>query len=182
MHNKLLSRLCLVIMVAVLAAIITDCCGIQTTASVKPILAVYEKTAIIWKGNDESFLETLFLSFWMETFPNQIIVERKDISKVISERDLLKWRLRETTRARLQRILKVDAIVIAHFLIEKRRISVEESNSNLTIKIIDTKTGEISASAISTGSSNCNESIVIEAIRKIREQLDKKFYSTRLYK
>lgn len=178
MPNHRASRIRCLILAFVFLMLTTHCCGIRTTASVKRKLSMYKKTAIIWQGKSDPLHETLFLSYWMDNFPNQTILERKELPKLIREQNFLRRRIDSATRTHVREILGVDAIIIVRFLTKRRNQFYEETYSDLTIKILDTRTGEISASVISKGNSNCNDSIIIESIRKIREQMDKKLYRT----
>lgn len=178
MFKKILPIFLNVAAILVLITMTVSCCNIKTTAAVKLYFSSYEKVAIIWQDDSGFIYETLFLSYWMENFPKQTLVERKELLEVIREQDLLRGRLNEETRARLRMVLGVNAIVVAHFNLKEKTRLLDERRSDLSIKVIDTETGEISASAISQGNPRCNNSIIIEAVRIIKEKMEKSVYST----
>jgi len=96
---------------------------------------LYDRVAI-W-SNLAREEEELFIPLYMKAFPHQTLVERRDINAVLGEQDILPDRLNESTRARLREVLGVKAIVYP-----------TRGAGQMAIKVIDTETGAISASAI----------------------------------
>jgi len=86
--------------------------------------------------------EELFTPLYMKAFAHQALVERRDIDRIIGEQDLSPDRLREETRAKIRRILGVTAIVYPNY--------TETNPGQLSIKVIDTETGEIVAAILVT--------------------------------
>ncbi len=178
MQNRISIVICLITIICVFF-LNTGCCRINTSVSVKPNFKNYKRTAIFWHSRDDKFYETLFLTFWLENFPEQTIVERKELSKVMKEQDVLRRRLNENTRAQMHEILGVQALILAEFnLKKKRRILTETEITDFNIKILDAETGEIAASAFSNGYSRCNDSIIIETIKKIKISVENNAYKT----
>ncbi len=178
MPNRISKAICLTATICLLV-LISDCCRINTSVSVKPNFKDYKRTAIFWHSRGENFYETLFLTFWLENFPEQTLVERKELSKVIREQDLLRRRINKNTRVELHRLLGVEALIIAEFNLKKRkRILIENELTDFNIKVLDAETGEIAASAISNGYSRCNDSIIIETIKKIKMNIENNGYRT----
>lgn len=152
---------------------------IRTIAAVTPEFSAYEKVAILWQSNRENIYEDFFLSYWMDAFPEQMIVERKELVKIIHEQDLLPGRLNEETRARIRRTLGVSALILVNLSVQKKdRRIISSEVKDLTIKIIDTETGLISVSAVSQGQDRPVDSIIVEAIRLIKEKVERRMYSS----
>lgn len=104
---------------------------------VRPAFAKYDKVAI-WSRLERG-QEELFIPLYMEAFPNQAVVERRDLETIIGEQDILPDRLDGSSRAKIRRILGVKAIVFPNY-----------SGSQLSIKVIDTETGEIVACVLTS--------------------------------
>jgi hypothetical protein len=150
----------------------TSCTSrIHTMASVKQSFDSYEKVAIFWDRERDEMRKNFFLSYWMETFPEQTVVERKELRKIIREQDLLPKRINEKTRARIRNILGVRALVIVtlHKQNRGRYISPRET-THLSIKVLDTETGEIAVSALSEGKDCSIQTMIIETIRFIKKK------------
>jgi hypothetical protein len=106
----------------------------------------------------------------MSAFPKQTLVERKEITQVIREQDLLPGRLDSRTRARLREVLGVDAIILVTFHGVDRVHIFPRRVVNLSIKVVDTETGEITVSAVSQGEDRTIDSKIVEAIRMIENK------------
>src|SRR2546421_711741 len=63
----------------------------------------YDRIALCSTLNRET--EDFFIPLYMQAFPTQTLVERRDVSTVTGEQDLLPERLDEATRAKLRKIL-----------------------------------------------------------------------------
>lgn len=149
----------------------TGCGSLSTIATVKPGFDAYEKVAIIWELGRDEMRETYFMAYWMDVFPDQTVVERSDLLKIIREQDLLPNRLNQKTRARMRNVLGVKALVLISLRSQDRgRYITPRETTHLSIKVIDTETGEVSVSAVSKGNDNKIESMIIEAIQLIKEK------------
>lgn len=98
----------------------------------------YDRVAI-WTNLDRTD-EELFVPLYMNAFPSQTLVERRDVQAVIGEQGILPDRLDEATRARIRKILGVKAIVYP-----------TATATQFAVKVIDTETGAIAASALVEG-------------------------------
>jgi hypothetical protein len=149
---------------------IVGCTFINTTVTVKPGFYNYRKIALLWQNGGEEIYENFFLANWMSAFPKQTLVERKEITQVIREQDLLPGRLDSRTRARLREVLGVDAIILVTFHGVDRVHIFPRRVVNLSIKVVDTETGEITVSAVSQGEDRTIDSKIVEAIRMIENK------------
>jgi len=131
--NKHLTVAILLFVIATVAA------GCQTSTpgvevNVRDDFLTYDRIALVSTLNRET--EDFFIPLYMNAFPSQTLVERRDVNAIIGEQDLLPERLNEETRAKLRRILGVKAIVYPRSFKE-----------GFAIKVIQTETGAIAASA-----------------------------------
>ena len=149
---------------------IVGCTFINTTVTVKPGFSNYRKITLLWQNGGEGIYENFFLANWMSAFPNQTLVERKEISQVIREQDLLPGRLNNRTRARIHEVFGVDALILVVFHSVDRENLFARRVVNLSIKVVDTKTGEITVSAVSQGEDRTIDSKIVEAITKIESE------------
>lgn len=143
---------------------------INTSVTVKPGFSRYRKVALIWQNGGTDIYETFFLTNWMDSFPNQTLIERKEISKIIREQDLLPGRLNNRTRARIREVLGVDALILVIFYGEFRRYLLPSRIVDLSIKVVDTETGVITVSAVSQGKHGSIDSKIVEAIKIIESK------------
>jgi hypothetical protein len=159
--------LLVIIAVINIAYFVTGCTFINTTVTVKPGFSNYRKIALLWRNGGEEIYENFFLANWMSAFPRQTLVERKEISQVIREQDLLPSRLNSRTRARLREVFGVDALILVTFHGADRIHIFPRHVVNLSIKVVDTETGEVTVSAVSQGEDRTIDSKMVEAIRMI---------------
>jgi hypothetical protein len=102
-------------------------------AVVRPEFLTYDRVAL-WSSLSRE-TEDFFIPTYMQSFPNQLMVERRDVSAIIGEQDMLPERLNEETRAKLRRILGVKAILFPSV-----------TKDGFAMKAIETETGAITAS------------------------------------
>ena len=124
--------------IASLAAILlasTGCYSHQPgiEVDVRPEFLLHDRVAICSLLPRET--EDFFIPLYMQAFPSQTLVERRDVNAVIGEQDILPERLDEATRAKLRRILGVKAILYP-----------SNTKDGFAIKVIQTETGAITAS------------------------------------
>ena len=131
---------CLLGLVAVFAMSITGCVYKDEVPTRSEFLR-YKRVAIVPRLTRET--EDLFLPLYMNHFPQQTVVERRDLGVAINEQDLLPGRLSAETRAKLKELFGVEAVVFPTYY---------SGNPNrVAIKVIDTETGTLSASVIVSG-------------------------------
>lgn len=132
------------VVVSVCLIIGTGCAAGQHDVAVRSEFMQYDKVAI-WppevQGQSEGGLqrlhEELFLPRWMEAFPRQSVIERRDIRVALGEQELLPGRMDDQTRAQIRRLLGVKGVVFPNY-------SVTEW-CQLHIKVLDTETGQVVA-------------------------------------
>jgi hypothetical protein len=131
--HALLRRFCIasLALVIALAGCRSSSRGIEV--DVRDEFLTYDRVALWSSLNRET--EDYFIPLYMQAFPTQTLVERRDVSAIIGEQDILPERLDEATRAKLRKILGVKAIVYPRAFKE-----------GFAIKVIQTETGAISAS------------------------------------
>lgn len=100
---------------------------------VRPQFLGYDRVAL-WSSLSRE-TEDLFIPVYMDAFAGQTLVERRDVSAIIGEQDVLPERLDEETRAKLRKILGVKAIVYPSV-----------TSDAFAVKVIETDTGAITAS------------------------------------
>ncbi len=130
------------------------CSTTQTEVSARSRFAEYERVAIL--SHLSRVDEGYFLPKYMQAFPNQTVVERRDLIEVFREQDLEPDRLDPETRANLLQIFGVEGILYPSFGGDAKNSSNAEegteaksgNDSQFSIKIIDTSTGEISAAVL----------------------------------
>jgi hypothetical protein len=167
MSKKNTIFLLFIIAVIAIGYLVAGCTFINTTVTVKPGFSNYRKIALFWRNGGEEIYENFFLANWMSAFPRQTLVERTEISQVIREQDLLPGRLNSSTRARLREVFGVDALILVVFHGIEREYIFPKRVVNLSIKVVDTDTGEITVSAVSQGEDRTIDAKIVEAIRMI---------------
>ena len=108
----------------------------------KPQLTSYERFAVMGLTPEQ---EQIFMAAYIKGFPEQPItfVERARLREIISEQDLLQGRLDERSRAKIQQILGVEALVMCAYY-----DSDVATKMKLRVRIVDASTGAIVGSAI----------------------------------
>ena len=133
----------LVVAVAAVAAAglyLSPGCATYTEAAGRIEFLNYQRVAIV--SNLERRHEEYFIPMYMQEFPHQQLVERRDLQSVFDEQDLAPDRLNPATRARLREVWGVQAIVYP---------SITDGTFNqLSLKVIDTETGQIMAAVMVT--------------------------------
>jgi len=141
-------------------------CATHADVCVRPQYHDYQKVAI-WARLDRT-AEELFIPLYMDAFPRQALVERRDLETVLDEQDILPERLDEQTRAKIRQVFGVEAIVFPNYTPAMRQLAV---------KAIDTETGEIVAALVLTGSQGQNKrthaEICADLIRNAITQLQR---------
>lgn len=119
----------------------TGCSNTLTESDSRLRFASYRRVAVL--SRLERAEEEYFIPKYMQAFPNQTLVERRDLAEVLTEQDLLVDRIDPEKRVALHRLFGVDGIVYPNFT-ESNRIN------QFAVKIVDTLTGEIVAAVLVT--------------------------------
>lgn len=94
------------------------------------------------EGGLQRVHEEVFLPCYMQAFPHQRMIERRDLNAILGEQDMLPDRLNKETRAKLREIYGVKGIVFPNY--------TAGSECQLALKVIDTETGEVVAALVVT--------------------------------
>jgi hypothetical protein len=96
--------------------------------------------------------EQILMAYYTKTFSVQRItfVERKRLEDIIGEQDLRKGRLNVDTRAKIKRILGVEALMMCTYYDS----TTGDSGKKLRIRIVDSETGAIFGSVMTLASDN----------------------------
>jgi len=150
------------IMIGISAGLNAGCASPKVeAAATRAELHNYSRLAVLGLNIQE---ESLFIAEYMNRFPQQTFVERRDLEALLSEQDLLPGRLNDETRAKLKRVLGVEAIVLAD----------SYPGRSLTVRVVDSETGSIVAQAVLTGKAaiGTGNASSPEMIRKAVKALD----------
>ena len=96
--------------------------------------------------------EQILMASYSKTFAGQMItfVERNRLADLLGEQDLLDGRLDDATRAKIQRILGVEALILCEYYDATTGKAVKK----LRIRIVDSETGAIIGSVITQAPDN----------------------------
>ena len=96
--------------------------------------------------------EQIFMASYLKAFSGKVItfVERSLLQEVISEQDLRQGRLDEKTRAKVQKVLGVEALIICTYYDESSGVGTKK----LRVRIVNSSTGAIVGSVITQGRDN----------------------------
>lgn len=130
----------------------------------KPELFRYERYAVLGLDPEQ---EQIFMAAYVKTFPERVItfVERSRLRDIIGEQDLLQGRLDDRTRARIKRILGVEALIMCDYYADE-----EGRRQKLRVRIVDSETGAIVGSVL-VSSSRDFEAHAHEATAALKEDL-----------
>ena len=108
------------------------------------------------------------MACYTKTFTGQIItfVERSRLADIIGEQDLLKGRLDDDKRAKIKRILGVEALVMCTYY----DATTGGTGKKLRVRIVDSETGAIIGSVITLAPDNFNAH-ASTAVRALRDDL-----------
>lgn len=139
MHHRV-PRSCFVVgMTALLLVPLGSCSqSMHTEAAARAHFGNYKRVAV-W-GQLSRQQDELFIPLYMQSFPIQQVVERRDLLAIIGEQDLMPDRLDHKTRAKIREILGVEAIIFPNYTPKPMR--------QLSVKVIDTANGEIVAAIL----------------------------------
>jgi len=121
--------------------------------------------------------EQIFMASYLRAFPLPIVtfVERYRLKDIIGEQDLLQGRLDDSTRAKIRRILGVEALIMCTYYDDD---AVAAGGKKLRIRIVDSETGAIIGSVMTIAGDNflnhCE--MAVQALKKdlfSKEQSDK---------
>ena len=120
--------------------------GIEGNAVVKPYFSDYKKVTIIWEKGHTPELELYTLEYWMREFPNHSIVRRDDKG--------------------------IEALIFISVNDQIRPDMRPNRNTDVSLKIIDKKSGEIAAVSNASGKEYAPRSVILESIRSIKERIE----------
>jgi hypothetical protein len=114
----------------------------------KPELYTYERHAVLGLDPEQ---EQIFMAAYYKTFSGRLMtfVERGRLQEIIGEQDLLKGRLDERKRARIQKILGVEALIMCDYYSDGDGLQ-----KKLRVRIVDSETGAIVGSVLIEGQSD----------------------------
>ena len=111
--------------------------------------------------------EQLFMASYIRAFPLRMItfVERYRLKDILGEQDLLKGRLDDNTRAKIRKILGVEALIMCTYYDGE---AVGASGKKLRIRIVDSETGAILGSVITIAGDNFlnHAEMAVQALKK----------------
>lgn len=127
----------------------------------KPELYTYERHAVLGLDPEQ---EQVFMAAYVRAFSGRLItfVERSRLREIISEQDLLKGRLDERTRAKIQQILGVEAMIMCGYYAGE-----DERQMKLRVRVVDSETGAIVGSVLidSSGDFESHARAAAEALK-----------------
>ncbi len=138
-------------MAAIFAAVIgigtlllAGCEGKARAVFTRPELLTYERLAVIGLEPEN---EQIFMAAYIKTFITRPItfVERSRLAEILGEQDLLLGRLDDRTRARIQKILGVEALIMCEYYKDDDRPG---SPMKLRVRVVGSETGAIVGSAL----------------------------------
>ena len=143
-------------------------CSMHIEPVVRPSYRMHGRVAIL--GDLSRSQEELFIPLYMKAFPYQALIERRDLSSIIGEQDLSPEGLRKETRAKLKRTLGALALVYPHY--------TDGAEGQLSVKVIDTESGEIVAAVLVTkrhpfvGKEATDRKMIYKAIDALRSEAE----------
>ncbi len=111
--------------------------------------------------------EQIFMASYLRAFPLSIVtfVERYRLKDILTEQDLLKGRLDDSTRAKIRKILGVEALILCTFYDDD---TVGATGKKLRTRIVDSETGMILGSVITIAGDNFMNhcEMAVQALKK----------------
>jgi len=133
--------------------LLAGCEGNTRAVFTKPELLTYERLAVIGLDPEN---EQVFMAAYIKTFISRSItfVERSRLAEIIGEQDLLQGRLNDRTRAKIKKILGVEALIMCEYSQANDRPG---SQKKLRVRVVDSETGAIVGSALTETYSNFSQ-------------------------
>jgi hypothetical protein len=147
-RNKTLWRISAFFVVLSLA--ISAGCARKTQALfTKAELITFRRLAVLGLTPEQ---EQIFMASYTKAFEGQTVtfVERVLLQDIISEQDLLQGRLNDKTRAKVQQVLGVEALIMCTY----SDGSIGAGGKKLRVRIVNSETGAIVGSVITQGRKN----------------------------
>ena len=111
--------------------------------------------------------EQIFMASYLRAFPLSIVtfVERYRLKDILTEQDLLKGRLDDSTRAKIRKILGVEALILCTYYDDD---TVGAAGKKLRVRIVDSETGMIIGSVITIAGDNflSHCEMAVQALKK----------------
>lgn len=124
--------------------LLTGCEGKARAVFTKPELLTHDRLAMVGLDPEN---EQIFMAAYVKTFISRPItfVERSRLAEIMGEQDLLQGRLDDRTRAKLKKILGVEALIMCQYYKDDDRPG---SPMKLRVRIVDSETGAIVGSVL----------------------------------
>jgi hypothetical protein len=148
MRIRCFGRIVIFLMIAGLAG--AGGCAHKTQALfTQPELITRGRLAVLGLTPEQ---DQIFMATYTRAFPGQIIrfVERSQLRGILSEQDLLRGRLDDRARARINKILDVEAVIICTYY----DADAGKGTKKLSVRIVDCSNGTIVGSVITEGRDN----------------------------
>jgi len=167
MNVRIRAFRCVSICVVLMSVILTPGCAPQP--GVQGLFTRHEllsrgRLAVLGLTEEQ---EQLLMASYIRAFPLRIItfVERYRLKDILGEQDLLKGRLDEKTRAKIKRILGVEALFLCTYYDDE---TVGAGGKKLRIRIVDSETGAILGSVITIAGDNflSHCEMAVQALKK----------------
>ena len=146
------------------AFLLTGCEGRAKAVFTKPELLTYERLAVIGLDPEN---EQIFMAAYVKTFVSRPVtfVERSRLAEIIGEQDLLQGRLDDRSRAKIKRILGVEALFMCDYYKDDERPG---SLMKLRVRVVDSETGAIVGSALTETYSSFTQhaQAAVEALKR----------------
>lgn len=151
------------VMLCLGSLLLAGCDGQARAVFAKPDLLRYERLAVIGLDAEN---EQIFMAVYIKTFVSRPVtfIERNRLAEIMGEQDLLQGRLDDRSRAKIQKILGVEALIMCDYYKPDDRPG---SLKKLRVRIVDSETGAIVGSALTETFSNfeMHARAAIEALR-----------------
>jgi len=133
--------------------LLAGCEGQARAVFTRPELLTYERLAVIGLDPEN---EQIFMAAYIKTFVSRSVtfVERSRLAEIIGEQDLLQGRLNDRTRAKIKKILGVEALIMCEYYKDDARPG---SQMKLRVRVVDSETGAIVGSALTETYSNFSQ-------------------------
>jgi hypothetical protein len=145
------------------AVFLAGCTGRAQAVFTKPELLTYDRLAVIGLNPEN---EQIFMAAYIKTFISRPVtfVERSRLAEIIGEQDLLQGRLDDRTRAKIKKILGVEALIMCDYYKNEDRPAAP---MKLRVRIVDSETGAIVGSALTDTYSNFSQhaQAAVEALK-----------------
>ena len=135
------ARALALVLVAAVASALGGCTQWRTEVVLTADFYRYDTVGIV--AEMDRFEENLFIPLYMDAFPHQLIVERRDLETLLEELNVQSERIDADVRERIREISGIEALLYPYS--ERLIRSGRHVGSAFALKAIDMETGEITA-------------------------------------